>query len=607
MRIIKVFLILLILLKSGALFSQQILVLDSAINEISLSNYAYHYNDQSNNKKVEEVINEDWQKIEPPLTFPSNKTVQWIKYNIENPYNVGINRYLYIPYHFIHEIDVFILYDSIVHKIIETGTKRNFSNKHLYSRGYPVKISFSANNNYQVIIKYKHIYRPLRAAAFIMSSNKMVQVNRKSEQIIWFWRGVFVFALIVSFLLFLYVKQKVFLYYFFLNIGVGVFIASHIGDYFLFFNVDKTDLTSLADYFGAALMNVFLPLFINSLTPIKKRNPFVWKLIYIIGFGMVILLALSAFPVIRMSIMNYYTHFYIMLGSAFIMGVQPFLLIKAIYYKEKNAKLVFIIYGLYVSSAFSDVILPNMGILNDTPFVYDNLLLSSFLEIFTFMFIMSREAMSVYQDRQKLLIEQQQHQSQMIQSIVKSQEEERNRVGRELHDSLGANMAIIKQHVKKSNDALFSVVSESIEMVRNLSHSLVTPHIKKEEFKDELKELCHLFSGDSLKVQYFFYEWPSIENADITTHLYRIIQELLKNAIKHSQAKNVYLQFMSDGEQKISIIYEDDGIGFNHKKNTRKGLGLNNIKNRLELINGNMRFDTSKETKGTTIFIELEL
>ena len=168
-------------------------------------------------------------------------------------------------------------------------------------------------------------------------------------------------------------------------------------------------------------------------------------------------------------------------------------------------------------------------------------------------------------------------------------------------------MAIIKQHVKKSNDALFSVVSESIEMVRNLSHSLVTPHIKKEEFKDELKELCHLFSGDSLKVQYFFYEWPSIENADITTHLYRIIQELLKNAIKHSQAKNVYLQFMSDGEQKISIIYEDDGIGFNHKKNTRKGLGLNNIKNRLELINGNMRFDTSKETKGTTIFIELEL
>jgi signal transduction histidine kinase len=59
-------------------------------------------------------------------------------------------------------------------------------------------------------------------------------------------------------------------------------------------------------------------------------------------------------------------------------------------------------------------------------------------------------------------------------------------------------------------------------------------------------------------------------------------------------------------ENKISLIYEDDGIGFDSSKN-RKGLGLNNIKNRVQLINGTLNIDSKNNRKGTTVIVEVLL
>ncbi|NQU32421.1 MAG: hypothetical protein HQ521_04235 [Bacteroidetes bacterium] len=195
----------------------------------------------------------------------------------------------------------------------------------------------------------------------------------------------------------------------------------------------------------------------------------------------------------------------------------------------------------------------------------------------------------------------------MIVSMVAGQEEARNKAGRELHDSIGANMAIIKRQIDRGNEELYKIVSQTIESVRTLSHGLVTPKVRNEEFVDEMKELCFLFSSEKIEVHCYFHNWPKIDCAEITTHLYRITQELLQNAVKHSKAKNVYFQFIGENERNISLIYEDDGIGFNYLKNTNKGLGLRNIENRVELLNGSLQFDTSTVGKGCTIVIEMEL
>ena len=437
-----------------------------------------------------------------------------------------------------------------------------------------------------------------------MSENRAREVINESHTFIWLWRGVFLFAIFISLVFYWFVRLKLFLYYFLLNLGVAFFIGSQIGDYFIFFDSDPTNLTSVIDFTRSILINLFLPQFLNALTPLKEKNQFLWKWMYLFIYGGVIILLLNLFPQIRNSSLMFYSHFYLMILSAIVLILQLFFLLKNSILKVKNTIPTFIIYGIYIFTAFSEAILPNLGLLEDTPYVFKILLYSSFFEMFSFMLLMGKETITIYKDRAALLYQQKQHQKEIIFSMVSGQEEERNRVGRELHDLIGANMAIIKQKVNRENSDLYKVVEQTIEDVRVLSHGLVTSMKKDDDFVDEIKEMCYLFTTKEKACHTYFYNWPTINNIDITTHLYRITQELLQNASKHNKAKNIHLQFIGNDDNKISLIYEDDGIGFDANKN-HKGLGLNNVKNRVQLISGTLQIDAQPNRKGTTIIIEV--
>jgi signal transduction histidine kinase len=173
-----------------------------------------------------------------------------------------------------------------------------------------------------------------------------------------------------------------------------------------------------------------------------------------------------------------------------------------------------------------------------------------------FILILGKETFSVYQQRSALLEKQKEHQSEIIRVIVDSQEKERNKVGRELHDMIGANISVIKQQVDKSNYSLINTIDRTIDTIRNLSHGLVTPLID-DEFVDEINELCVLFSNIDMKVRTHFHNWNKINNKDLVTHLYRIVQELLQNTVKHSNASQINVQFIVDKEGELTLMYED--------------------------------------------------
>jgi len=595
------------LLLSWVGLAQNTYEIDTTLNEVGLHDYVYHYQSPSNALRVQDVLIKKWEKLEITPSFSSSEYIHWFKYSITNPYSTKVERYLFVPYHYIKEIDVYAIRGDSVELIMQTGTSRSFENKDLKSTGYPIRIVLEANETIDYIFKFKHLYLPLRATIFLLSKDRLEKIIFKSFSILWLWKGVFITVIFISFFLFLFIRQRIFLYYLALNIGIGTYIAIQLGEFFVFFNYDPQSYISVLDYSGSLLINIFIFLFLNELTPIKKRNPLIWKWTFRLIYGLIILWAIRLFPSARDSMFMHYSHLYIISVNVIIFILTPILLLVSVVRRDKNALVLFFIFLFYVLEGFSETLLPNLGLFADFPYTNYGIVLASFTEMFAFMFVMARESLTVYKEREKLMLAQQAHQTQIIQSVVNSQEEERNRVGRELHDSLGANMAIIKQQVKKSDKALYSVVSHSIEIVRNLSHSLVTPEMKKEDFKYELKELCHLFTSETINIQYYFYEWPEIADNSISIHIYRIIQELLKNAVMHSEASDVYLQFMRSNEADINIIYEDNGIGFIPKDDNNSGVGLKNIQNRLELINGSMRIESSEDTKGTTIFIDIDL
>lgn len=582
--------------------SQNVLVIDTSTNKVDLLDYSYIYIDSNSIKTINDISHKDWSYFgKIPSFFPSNNTV-WIKYSFVNNYERELTRVLFIPYFHIHTIDAYLQEEDSIIQIAKTGLMRNEFSKKSNIIGYPINLTFKPNSTETVYIKYNQLYRPLRATAFLLKSSSIDDIGQISNSFLWFWRGIYGFSLVITLLIFAVVRIRIFLYYGLLILGINLFVFSHVGDIFLFMNSDPTDISSAIDYTGAFLISFSLILLLNELTPMRENNAKMWRFVYYLIYGMLPFVFLSYFPAIRLSVFTYVIHNYIMFVSAVVFISQMYFLIRNIYLKERNAIILTVIYVVYLSAGFVDIILPNIAILGDSVFVYTSFLSGTFFEVFFFMLLIIKETSEIYTQRTMLINKQKEHQKEIILTMVRSQEEERNRTGCELHDLIGANMSIIKQRIKNDIE-LNPIIDQTIKTIRNLSHGLVSPMVDNDEFVDEVNQMAHLFSTKKQKVYVYFHKWSRIKNIESATHIYRIFQELLQNAHKHSKASNVYIQFIGQNNNGICLYYEDNGIGFNKNKPSNNGLGIRNIKNRVRLLNGNLEIESSKNI-GTIVNIE---
>jgi len=587
---------------------EKTILLDSS-NYLNLDEYTYIFETTESSLEVKDVINKEFQYSKKGLNIGVSDKIYWVKYTIENPSNKVKEYYIYYPYNHINKIIAYTLFNGTTEHLKSAGTYHSYKNKEIDSRGYPILIKLKPGKT-TIILRIEHLYLPLRGVAYLLTENTLRKSIKKSENAIWLWRGVFIFSLFITLVLFFAIRAKSFLYYFFLNFGVLMFFAAEIGGFFAFFDTDKLDHIIDIKHLGNVIILIFFPLFINEMTPIKRILPKLWKGMFIFIFIAPILWSICLIPEVKNTYFLFYTTHYFIALSGIVFILQLFFLFIAYRNKMKNALIMFLAYGFYVTAVFINVILPNLGVVENSLEVYNSFIYGSLFEIVMFMSILGRETLSIYKQRSLLLEKQKDHQAEIIRAIVESQEKERNRVGRDLHDMIGANISVIKQQVDKNNRSLINTIERTIESVRNLSHGLVTPNIKDDEFIDEIRELCFLSSSLDIKFQSHFHNWSTVEDTQKTTHLYRIVQELLQNAIKHSKAKNVLVQFIigNDDSQKLTVMYEDDGIGFDYEEAYRnKGLGLINIQNRIKLIDGSIIYDTKQGRKGTTIIINLSL
>ena len=581
-----------------------ILVQDQSI--LPLANYSYTYEDKTDNATLNEIIDIKWKNpSEDALNFGIARHPQWIKLAIYNELDVKIQRYLFIPYHHIEYIDAYVVVKDSIRSHLKTGTARPYHNKAISSHGYPIDLTLNSYERANVYIRVDHRNLPLRAGLFLLAHEEMMESKYSFQGLIWFWKGVIASSVLLSLITFFFLKTRLFLYYGLLLIGVVLFVGLEIGDYFQVFEIDKRNTIIDLKHFGNLLVIFSFPMFLNELSPLKKLQPVLWKITIWLVFPFAILFLLVLFDPIKDTIILFIITNYAIYISALIFIMQLVFLFNAALKKKKNALLLFIIYSVYIAIFLLTNSLPNLGIIKDNSVnIYAIFVVSSILEILTFLILVARETFMVYEERTVLIQQQKNHQKNLLLATVDSQEKERNKVGKELHDMVGANMAVIKQKIDKSNLELRNIVHQTIEIIRNLSHGLITPQLKDEDFADEIRELCILSSNENFVVQCFLHNWENIVmNQDSTTHLYRIVQELLQNAIKHSEASNVYLQFSIESNN-LSLMYDDNGIGFNNNLNESRGIGLLNIENRVKLLNGEIHFDNTGNNKGVSILMD---
>ena len=152
------------------------------------------------------------------------------------------------------------------------------------------------------------------------------------------------------------------------------------------------------------------------------------------------------------------------------------------------------------------------------------------------------------------------------------------------------------------------MLDSSIQEMRRVAHNMMPEVLVKFGLDAALKDFCiGISQTGALNVQY---QSLKMEGADIdqTTSitLYRVVQELVHNALKHASAKNVIVQ-ISRTEGGLTLEVEDDGIGFDTEiLRATDGIGWTNIRNRIEFLKG--KLDVSSQTgKGTSVHIELDI
>ncbi|MDB5196198.1 MAG: domain S-box [Flaviaesturariibacter sp.] len=188
-------------------------------------------------------------------------------------------------------------------------------------------------------------------------------------------------------------------------------------------------------------------------------------------------------------------------------------------------------------------------------------------------------------------------QKKVTQAHIKGQERERAYIGRELHDNINQQLTTAKLYLdlaKDREDMRLSLVQKSegliqktINEIRNLSKAFMLPTQEELNLQDTLRELISTYSQfENLKFHLRTHECLSSIDGELKLMFYRIIQEQLNNIVKYAACQNVWIEFELFDES-IYLLIKDDGKGFDVHA-TRKGIGLSNIKGRLELHNGEL-------------------
>jgi signal transduction histidine kinase len=201
-----------------------------------------------------------------------------------------------------------------------------------------------------------------------------------------------------------------------------------------------------------------------------------------------------------------------------------------------------------------------------------------------------------------------------IDAMIEGQEKERQRVANELHDDLGSLMATIKLHfdnskMSKKDPSLQNaekLLEEAYQKVRGMAHSKNSGVMSNQGLLPAIKKMAQVITEtNALQVTVEdFGMGERLENS-LELSLFRMVQELVANVIKHADATTVSIQ-LTQHEDNLNIIIEDNGKGFDRSKidTGKTGMGLTTIEKRVEHLEGNFTVD-SVQGKGTSILIDI--
>ncbi len=210
-------------------------------------------------------------------------------------------------------------------------------------------------------------------------------------------------------------------------------------------------------------------------------------------------------------------------------------------------------------------------------------------------------------------------QNKIFSAMIDGQEKERKRLAIDLHDGLGGRLSGISLNLskldkdrpadypKKQLQKAMKDLDDSLSELRAIARNMMPETLVKYGLQAALKDYCSSMTRKDTKVTLQFYGTDKGIDLRQQVTMYRVIQELINNALKHANASEVLVQYMRDKNQ-VDITVEDNGIGMQKKtqESGNSGMGLHNLRTRVAYLNGELDFH-SEENEGTTVNVHITI
>ncbi|WP_293744996.1 7TM diverse intracellular signaling domain-containing protein [uncultured Pedobacter sp.] len=619
------FLFLFFLIPLRICFAQQgnPILIDTA-KKFNISKHGYFFEDKNLNLSIDSIVKYKEAGKLIPLTpgkvFSKGYTQSyyWIAFDIENTLNQSVHLMFKEQSSSINQLQLFKAdQQGKVYPLGLTGDHFPFKQRPYRNRSfiYPIVLLPHEKATFYLWAdkRGQNMYMPMSIGRDV----DIIQAEIPQHTLFGFYTGIFVFAVIFNLLLFASLRDNIHLYYAIYIFCTLIFILEEEGLAFQWF---YPNLPGLQDYMRLMMASLSCGLLIQVMQLFVNQNSTNSKLYRFTNYYKRFCWAMFIIPVFmffKSFIILEKTVFYI--NNLLALLTVIIIIICVIERIRAGYKLgwYYLIATLMLLFGVFNYVFNTLGLTNFNLLKPNGLVVGLTAEIIFLSFALTQRYNFLKKEKEILLEEKSRHQVDLADGIFNAQEDERTRLARDLHDDLGGTLSIIKLNITAfqhkvlklaENDRIFydqtiDMIEKACADLREISHNLMPKNFEQfgliETLNEHFKTLNH--SGKIAFEFVFQVENPIDRGIEIT--IYRIVNELVNNIVRHSFASKATIQILSFTDR-ISIMAEDNGIGFNPDVD-KKGLGIQNILSRVNYLNGKIQIDSNQN--GTTTAIDIPL
>lgn len=424
--------------------------------------------------------------------------------------------------------------------------------------------------------------------------------------------GLLVFCVAFGIACYIWLKERIYLTYVIMSVVIYsyAFMTQGYAYQFIYGN-----LPHLNDYLRVITICIHATLFLSfSLQYFENYKQRFYEASYI-KFVIRLTIVLLCIAAIKVDLLyNSFKFWYVPLMLIFIVAHALLYYLSYNYYKINKFKAISFAAGLIISMSGNLLLaLKEINVVKGSSYIVLNgFWIGNLIEMILFAIVFAYRIKDLFNQKiilnEAIITEQQNNISQFYKGI----EQEKERVAQELHDNIATSLVtakmLLENSIENKNDEAvkfgLEILNQTSIQTRNLAHNIMPKDFNNIGFEIEIEKLIKRLQTAFSKIK-FVYEYNnsvSLKNFQ-AINIYRAIQEILNNAVKHSDCKTISIN-INDENNKTIISIKDDGKGFDSEKNS-EGIGFKNIKSRMNIFKNINYAVLSSENNGTEFIITI--